>query len=120
MMRASIGDSSLASVLSHPANAYARAAPVFREALTLRRNRLPHEHPKRVRLQSEYGACLLALERYADAEALLLESYTVLPESKMNEAAPLLEQLVALYEAWEKPDSAAKYRALFAASASAD
>ena len=100
--------------------AYARAAPVFREALTLRRNRLPHEHPKRVRLQSEYGACLLALERYADAEALLLESYTALPDSQMNEAAPLLEQLVALYEAWEKPDSAAKYRALFAASASAD
>jgi len=69
-----------------------------------------------VRLQSEYGACLLALERYADAEALLLESYTALPDSQMNEAAPLLEQLVALYEAWEKPDSAAKYRALFAAS----
>jgi hypothetical protein len=63
------------------------------------------------------GEALLGQQKYAQAEPLLTAGYegmkkreaTVPPESKSR--LPLaLDRLVRLYEAWGKPDEAAKWR----------
>jgi serine/threonine-protein kinase len=64
---------------------------------------------------SLYGAFLTRLARYEEAEALLLGSYPVLrdtlaPKHVRTERA--LNHLVDLYDAWEKPEKAAEFRAL--------
>ena len=49
---------------------------------------------------------------YAQAEPLLVESYPVLRDARGAMDARTrrsLERLVALYEAWEKPDKAAEH-----------
>jgi eukaryotic-like serine/threonine-protein kinase len=61
------------------------------------------------------GECLVALKRYDEAEPLLIESYHTIKTSqgahnpRTNDA---LRRLIALYEAWPKPELAAQYRAL--------
>ena len=67
---------------------------------------------------SALGACLLGQKKYAEAEPLLLRGYQGLrqheeripanfPQIRLTEA---LEWLVQLYEEWDKPDEAAKWR----------
>jgi hypothetical protein len=59
------------------------------------------------------GAALSGLGRFDEAEPLLLGSYEALATEKG--AAIYREdarrRLIGLYEAWNKPDSAAKFRA---------
>ena len=64
---------------------------------------------------SVLGGCLVALERFEEAEALLLESYPVLRERRPRRdwrAIQTLERLVRLYTAWDRPDEADRYRAI--------
>jgi serine/threonine protein kinase/tetratricopeptide (TPR) repeat protein len=67
---------------------------------------------------SALGACLLGQKKYAEAESLLLKGYaglrkdeTRIPSryrpARLTEA---LERLVQLYDEWDKPDEAAKWR----------
>jgi hypothetical protein len=61
------------------------------------------------------GACLSALQRYAEAEPLLQGSYATFkarfgPQHKRTQ--PVIRYLMNLYEAWGKPEKAAEYRAL--------
>jgi tetratricopeptide (TPR) repeat protein len=53
-----------------------------------------------------YGRCLMALERYEEAEAVLLAVYDDGRDGSAREA------LVDLYTTWGKPEKAAEYRAL--------
>ncbi len=86
-----------------------------REALEVRRNSLPAGHWEIAHAESVLGAALSGLGRYGEAEALLLSAYPILRERR-SERAPFtrdaLERIVALYEAWGKPEKAAEYRAL--------
>ena len=64
------------------------------------------------------GAALLGQEKYADAEPLLLRGYegvkrreATIPEPfRKRRLSESLERLVRLYEAWDKPDEAARWR----------
>ena len=65
--------------------------------------------------KSLLGATLAALARYDEAEAVLLDAQRDLkavPEPRDREVKTNLTRLVALYEAWGRPNKAATYRAL--------
>ena len=55
--------------------------------------------------------------RYPDAEALLLEGYQELNNqygAQDEETQAALRHLAALYNAWDRPEEAARYRDLLA------
>jgi tetratricopeptide (TPR) repeat protein len=52
-----------------------------------------------------HGRCLTELERFEEAEAVLLDAYN-------GDKEPALEALIDLYDAWGKPEKAAEYREL--------
>lgn len=61
------------------------------------------------------GECLMAQGRYAEAEPLLVQSYDEIHTSQGDQdprTAEALKRLVVLYDAWQKPQRAAQYRAL--------
>jgi tetratricopeptide (TPR) repeat protein len=67
--------------------------------------------------QSVLGAALLGQEKYAEAEPLLLRGYEgmkqredKIPAQHRSRLTKALERLVQLYNAWNKPDEAAKWR----------
>ena len=63
--------------------------------------------------KSVLAEALTALGRYAEAEPLLLDAHAVLrdvPGPQGRDAKTTRERLVALYEAWGRPDAAAPYR----------
>jgi hypothetical protein len=67
--------------------------------------------------KSLLGATLAALARYDEAETVLLDAQrdldaTAGPQSR--DARATLTRLVALYDAWQRPEEAAAYRALLA------
>ncbi len=65
------------------------------------------------------GAYLAALGRYAEAEPCLLESYHGLEAAKGPRATytrDAARRLAELYQAWNRPQEAARYRALAASS----
>ncbi len=104
---------------------YAEAEPYLRECLEIRKLALP-EGDWRVQdagwqvahVMSLLGASLTGQGKFAEAEPLLLDAYSqmqdnaeTIPEDyrddRIREAR---ERIVNLYEAWGKPDQAAKYR----------
>lgn len=63
--------------------------------------------------RNNHGDCLVDMKRYEDAEKELLASLPVLEAKFGAEHARVAKakgRLVRLYEAWERPDDAAKYR----------
>jgi hypothetical protein len=111
---------------------FAEAEPPLRECLAIWAKRLPHGGDYYIALsrrgaareyayaKSLLGASLAGRNNYAEAEPLLLQGYEGLkPQPGFNEdLTPLaqryqveaLERLVQLYDAWGKPDEAAKWR----------
>ena len=87
---------------------------IVREAVKLRTGSLPKEHYWVALANSALGECLTIQERYGEAEPLLVGSYESLKNSQgaNNPRTRLaLQRLVELYEKWQKPDLAARYRA---------
>ena len=85
------------------------------------RRALPPDHWFAATVQGFYGKCLMALERYAEAEQQVLAAYEAVNGALGAEdrrTRTLLERLVELYEAWGKPEDAERYRALLAAERS--
>ena len=63
--------------------------------------------------KSLLGAALVALARYDEAEAVLLDArrdLEAMPAPPRRDVETTLTRLVALYDAWGKPDRAAAYR----------
>jgi tetratricopeptide (TPR) repeat protein len=91
-----------------------RAEPYLREALTIMGKINPKGHPAAASTASLLGECLTKQRRYREAEPFLIESYNDL-KSTLGEQKPATieahQRLVKLYEAWGKPDLAARYRA---------
>jgi tetratricopeptide (TPR) repeat protein len=102
---------------------FAAAEPYLRQALTIQEREAPNTFA-RFELLSLLGECLVGLQKYAEAEPLLLSAYegqkakglavplalNLVAQSKH----PLLDttqRLVDLYTAWGKRDEAAKWRA---------
>lgn len=89
----------------------------LRESLAIRRRDLPKGHWLLSLSQAALGECLTAQKRYAEAEQLLLESYNGIKASMGEQnwwTGEVLKRVVRLYEAWGKPDAAARFRALLA------
>jgi serine/threonine-protein kinase len=91
---------------------------ILREAVKIRTESLPNEHHWVALANSALGECLTIQKRYNEAEPLLLNSYEAL---KISQGADnprttiALQRLINLYDAWNKPDQAAPYRALLPA-----
>ncbi|MGD8377023.1 MAG: serine/threonine-protein kinase [Acidobacteriota bacterium] len=97
------------------------ALPRFREALAILDGSVDEGHWLRAMGQGNLGGCLLELQRYDEAEPLLLASYEGLrvsmgPDHRRTRGS--LERLVELYEATGREDRAATYRALLPDDAS--
>ena len=81
-----------------------------RGGLALRRQAMP-AHWLTFQTASLLGEALTALGRHAEAEPLLLESFEKMKPPRAENRRLARERIVALYEAWGKPEKAAKWRA---------
>ena len=86
----------------------------LREAQTIRADVFAEGHWRIAEAESALGACYAALSRFEQAEPLLLASYEALAEN-LGPTDPrtqrALDDLIALYDVWNKPDQAGAYRA---------
>jgi hypothetical protein len=96
----------------------AQALPLIEQLLTKREKQEPDAWTT-FYAKVMLGEALLGQKKYADAEPLLVQGYEGMkqrearnfppqvPELRLREA---LDRLVQLYDAWDKPDQAAKWR----------
>lgn len=96
-----------------PMDSLAEGERWLRESLALRQRTLPAGHWALASSESMIGGHLVLARRFTEAEALLLSAEQKLVASR-GEAAPVVKdarlRLVALYEAWEKPEAAVLWR----------
>ena len=93
---------------------YAEAETLLRQTLGIRRRTLGDEDPLTALSRSHLGDCLTRMGRYAEAEEQLLEAHRVLDAAVGDghiRTIRAVRALVDLYEAWDKPDEAAEWRA---------
>lgn len=94
---------------------YLEAEIFYREALQIRRKKLTEGHLKTYQSLYELGNCLVLLEHFNEAEILLLESYPKFIEVRgQNDKYSLiiLNYIIKLYKAWDKPEKVKEYEAL--------
>jgi tetratricopeptide (TPR) repeat protein len=98
---------------------FEEAEPVLREALKIRLITFGSTKRRYHYSQSNLGETLTGLKRFQDAEGQLLAARKGLltPQSiplderwRLRDESATLERLVRLYDAWSKPDEAAKWR----------
>ena len=96
---------------------FVESEALAREALELERKKQPDDW-QRFRAESLLGASLAGERKYAEGEPLLLEGYQGMLAHKDRIAVPdyyhldlAHKWLVELYEAWDKPEKAAEWRA---------
>jgi tetratricopeptide (TPR) repeat protein len=95
---------------------FTEAEPVLRECLAIREKSIP-DNWLTPNAKWLLGRALLGQKKYTDAEPFLLAGYEGLKQREAKippqfRERPILalRTLVQLYEAWEKPDEAAKWR----------
>jgi serine/threonine protein kinase/Tfp pilus assembly protein PilF len=95
---------------------FAEAEPVLRECLCIRKEKMP-DNWLRYNAVSMLGGALQGQKKHTEAEPLLLQGYEGMKKresqippgsTRLPEAA---ERLVQLYDAWDKPEQAAQWRA---------
>jgi len=93
--------------------AYAEAESLLREALAIREATLPPGDAGRLGIMVHLGVALTGQGRFAEAESLLVAGYqgqkdqVQVPLAKRRFA---LEQIIHLYDSWNRPESAARWR----------
>ncbi|MGH9160423.1 MAG: tetratricopeptide repeat protein [Vicinamibacteraceae bacterium] len=90
------------------------AAPLLERALQIRRRVLPEDDWRIAMAKSFLGESLTALGRYQEAETLLIDAHRILKDTRtrQDDVQANIKRLVALYQAWGRPDEAAIYRSL--------
>lgn len=92
---------------------FREAEAYLREALEIRTRLLPGGNQLIGASEGALGECLTTQKRYAEAQPLLLRSYATMKKVQ-GEHGPLtleaVRQLAALYQAWGKPEEAARYQ----------
>jgi tetratricopeptide (TPR) repeat protein len=91
----------------------AEAETLLNECLSIRRAILPDGHWLIGNTMSMLGECLTAQRRYEDAESLVLDGYRTLRDHPQTPASRLrrgLERVSSLYEAWGRPEEAARWQ----------
>ncbi len=99
----------------------AEAEELLREAVRIRVENVPETHFLRATANGALGEFLTAQARFSEAESFLLASYESLKKSQAENSPRTrlaLQRLANLYEAWNKPEQAAPYRALLSGSTS--
>jgi tetratricopeptide (TPR) repeat protein len=100
-----------------------RAEEVLRESLAIRVKALPRGHWMIAATQTLIARALVDQRRFAEAERLLLEAYPIV-EVRFGpghrRVTAVVERVVALYDAWGKPDKASEWRAKLEGQASAE
>ncbi|MGB2901387.1 MAG: serine/threonine-protein kinase [Candidatus Acidiferrum sp.] len=90
------------------------AEAYLREALEIRTRLLPAGNQLIGASEGALGECLTTQKRYTEAEPLLRRSYATM-KGVQGEHGPLtleaVRRLAALYQAWGKPEEAARYQA---------
>jgi eukaryotic-like serine/threonine-protein kinase len=102
----------LADALHHNGRG-TEAEPLFRDGLRILAGVLPPDHAVMVLNRNRFGALLVTLARYEEAEPLLVETYQALRERNGPDHGDTREaaaHLVRLYEALRRPEQAATYR----------
>jgi non-specific serine/threonine protein kinase/serine/threonine-protein kinase len=88
-----------------------------REAIARGRRALPEGHWLLGRSLYAFGETLLALQRYAEAEATLVEAYGILEDAlgaEHERSRKTATLLIDLFDAWGKPEETAQWRAKLA------
>ena len=98
-----------------------KALPLFQRALQIRERILSKEsnHPLLAEAKGAMGTCLVKLERFVNAEPLLLKSYQIMKKGygpKHPDTVLALEAIIELYESWKKPAEVQEYRVLLVES----
>jgi serine/threonine protein kinase/tetratricopeptide (TPR) repeat protein len=99
------------------AGRFSDAAALVTERVRDARGEFPADSPDLAAALAENGKLLVDAKAYAEAESLLLEVYKRLSETGAQITPPVdtrlldvVKRLVQLYDAWGKPDKAAKLR----------
>ncbi|MGH9380768.1 MAG: tetratricopeptide repeat protein [Thermoanaerobaculia bacterium] len=93
----------------------AQAESVLRQVLQIRRRVLPDGDWTIGTTKSLLGVSLTALGRYEEAEPLLVQAHRSLNDiagQQGRDARATIASLIALYEAWGRPEQAVPYRVL--------
>jgi len=93
----------------------AEAEKLLREAVRIRAENVPETHFLRATANGALGEFLTTQARFPEAESFLLGSYESLKKSQAENSPRTrlaLERLANLYDAWNKPEQAAPYRAM--------
>ena len=92
---------------------YEEAEPLLREALKIERDGLPTGSARAAQTAIRLGTCLTGLERFAEAETLLLDGYQALRArhgARHKDTQGALRQLVDHYVARGDDEQAGAYR----------
>jgi non-specific serine/threonine protein kinase/serine/threonine-protein kinase len=96
------------------AGRYEEALPICRDAAAGMETALPPGHPRTATTTRDVGVILLTLERFEESETALLRAHEMLV-ARAGEDHPETQEtialLVSLYDAWDRPDDAATWRA---------
>jgi hypothetical protein len=102
----------------HQEKKWTEAETAGRESLALLQ-RLEPDAWTTFNVESILGAALVGQKRYTEAEALLVAGYhgmkdreSTMPRNRKDRLTLAAERLVRLYEVWDKPDEAEKWRKL--------
>lgn len=89
------------------------AEPIYRRVVEITEKTSTNDQWQVPAMRATWGACLLELERYAEAETQLRSAHTELARIA-GEHHPVtmraIEELAALYDAWDKDDQASQWR----------
>ncbi|HJQ68466.1 MAG TPA: ECF-type sigma factor [Blastocatellia bacterium] len=91
----------------------AKSEPLLREAVELRRSKLPADNWQMAEAEGALGDCLAALGRFEEAERLMTDSLTVLKKTpgEQNWRTRLsISRLNNLYKSWSRPDKVAQVK----------
>lgn len=95
-----------------------RALTLFNEVLSLRRSHLPPDHPDTIKSMNNLAVVHMEARDWSSAEPLLIEAHEALarraaatPDTSSAAMATVRKRLVALYQAWGKPEQANAWRA---------
>ncbi|MFN0134432.1 MAG: tetratricopeptide repeat protein [Phycisphaerales bacterium] len=95
--------------------AFDKALPIYERAVEGAQKAFPPGHLFTAAMTNSLGSTLTSLGRYEQAEPKLLEARALLeawPNDDRGVKADNANMLVRLYEAWNKPDEAAKWKAM--------
>jgi eukaryotic-like serine/threonine-protein kinase len=94
---------------------YGAAEELFHGAIEIQRKTFAEESWQIASTRLLLGGCYMENKRYEEAEVLLVKAFPIIEKAfGLNHARTqaAVKSLVALYEAWGKPDKAAEYSAL--------